>query len=96
MLCFVLVSLCFSASLACPRHCTNKALGMENGYIKDDQITASSFTKLYFSFKGRRDTPPKYGRLNRDLSWCGKTHHIQDGGHRSHFQSCSPDYYFYS
>ena len=39
-------------------------LGMENGYIKDSQITASSYRLP--------DELPKYARLNNKKYWCAK------------------------
>lgn len=47
---------------------------MENGDIKDDQLSSSSYLAYFhFSNKGTYNAEAKHGRLNGYLAWCGQT-----------------------
>ena len=51
----------------------NSALGLENGRVKDSQLSATSYRSyMYISRLGKSyNMKAKHGRLNNKLAWCG-------------------------
>ena len=55
-----------------------KPLGLENGGIKDSQLSADSYKSYMWisrrNLSGTYNMKAKHGRLNNKLAWCGHAH----------------------